>query len=84
MLYVLVTGCRWQDLPRSYDAPTTERLRLTRRGEAVWECIWRAALAHLDLHSQLDWPIAFLDGSFVPAKNGGEKVGLTGKGKGTR
>jgi transposase len=28
--------------------------------------------------------LACLDGSFVPAKNGGEKVGLTKKGKGTK
>jgi transposase len=28
--------------------------------------------------------MAFLDGSFAPAKNGGEKVGVTKKGKGTK
>lgn len=28
--------------------------------------------------------MAFLDGSFAPAKNGGDKVGLTKKGKGTK
>jgi hypothetical protein len=36
-------------------------------------------LAALDQWGELDWSIAFLDGSFVPAKKGGEKVGLTGK-----
>jgi transposase len=85
MLYVLITGCRWQDLPREYGAPTTVWRRLTQWGEAgVWERIWRAALAALDRQGQLDWTIAFLDGSFVPAKRGGEKVGLTRKGKGTK
>jgi transposase len=59
--------------------------RLKRWGEAgVWERIWRASLADLDLRGQLDWTMAFLDGSFAPAKNGGEKVGLTRKGKGTK
>jgi transposase len=38
----------------------------------------------LDLRGQLDWTVAFLDGSFAPAKRGGEKVGLTKKGKGTK
>jgi transposase len=52
--------------------------------EGVWEHIWRAALALLDAHAKLDWSIAFLDGSFVPAKKGGEHVGLTRKGKGTK
>ncbi len=28
--------------------------------------------------------MAFLDGSFAPAKRGGEKVGVTRKGKGTK
>lgn len=85
ILYVLITGCRWQDLPDAYGAPTTVWRRLKRWGEAgVWERIWRAALAALDEQSKLDWSMAFLDGSFVPAKRGGEHVGLTRKGKGTK
>jgi transposase len=85
ILYVLVTGCRWQDVPREYGAPTTAWRRLKRWGEAgIWERIWRAALAPLDEQGQLDWSMAFLDGSFVPAKRGGEQVGLTRKGKGTK
>jgi hypothetical protein len=50
----------------------------------IWEHIWRAALAHLDQAGQLDWSMAFLDGSFAPAKNRGEHVELTHKGKGTK
>jgi len=42
------------------------------------------ALATLDRQGQLDWTIAFLDGSFVTAQRGGEKVGLTRKGEGTK
>ena len=43
----------------------------------IWERSWRAALATLDQQGQLDWTIAFLDGSFVAAERGGEQVGLT-------
>jgi transposase len=50
----------------------------------VWERIWRAALAALHLNGKLDWTMAFLDGSFAPAKRGGEQVGVTKKGKGTK
>jgi hypothetical protein len=50
----------------------------------VWERVWRAALAALDQQGQLDWSMAFLDGSFAPAKKGGDEVGLTKKGKGTK
>ena len=71
ILYVLTTGCRWQDLPRDYGAPTTVWQRLKRWGEeGIWEHIWRAALAALDLRGKLDWAMAFLDGSFAPAKKG--------------
>jgi transposase len=85
ILYVLITGCRWQDLPREYGAPTTVWRRLKRWGEeGVWEHIWRVALATLDRRGELDWSMAFLDGSFAPAKKGGDKVGLTKKGKGTK
>ena len=85
ILYVLITGCRWQDLPREYGAPTTVWRRLKQWGEAgVWEHIWRAAPAGLDQQGRLDWSMAFLDGSFAPAKKGGEQVGLTKKGKGTK
>jgi hypothetical protein len=81
----LVTGGRWQGLPRKYGAPTTVWRRLKRWGEiGIWKHIWRAALAHLDQAGRLDWSMAFLDGSFVPAKNGGAGVGLTRKGTGTK
>jgi transposase len=84
ILYVLITGCRWQDLPCEYGAPTTVWRRLRRWGEeGVWERIWRVALASLDCCDGLDWNTAFLDGSFAPAKKGGDKVGHTEKGKGT-
>src|SRR5215468_7562132 len=85
ILYVLITGCRWQDLPREYGAPTTVWRRLKRWGEeGMWERIWRATLTTLDQRGELDWTMAVLDGSFVPAKKGGGHVGLTRKGKGTK
>jgi transposase len=85
ILYLLITGCRWQDLPRAYGAPTTVWRRLKRWDETgVWERVWRAALAALDRQGQIDWSMAFLDGSFAPARKGGDKVGLTKKGKGTK
>jgi transposase len=85
ILYVLITGCRLQDLPREYGASTTVWRRLKRWGEeGVWERIWRTALAALDLQGKLDRSLAFLDGSFAPAKRGGDKVGVTKKGKGTK
>src|SRR5262245_37081793 len=85
ILYVLITGCRWQDLPREYGPQTTVWRRLKRWGDAgVWERIWRAALAALDRQGTLDWLMAFRDGSSAPTNRGGEQVGVTEKGKGTK
>ena len=85
ILDVLLRGCRWQDLPRESGAPTTAWRRLTHRGEVgIGERIRRAALATRDRPGQLDRTLAFRDGSFVAATRGGEKVGLTRKGKGTK
>src|SRR5262249_24553779 len=85
ILYILITGCRWQDLPRDYGAPTTVWRRLKCWGEGgVWERIWRATLATLDQQGKLDWSMTFLNGSYAPATKGGDKVGLTKKGKGIK
>lgn len=71
ILYVLRTGCRWQDVPREYGSPTTcwRRLR-TWEEDGTWERIWRSLLALLDELRKLEWAKVFLDGSFVPAKKG--------------
>ncbi|HEV2753097.1 MAG TPA: IS5 family transposase [Solirubrobacteraceae bacterium] len=85
ILYVLRSGCRWQDLPRRYGAPTTVWRRLkTWQEDGTWFRLWRTILGRLDAQGRLDWRYAYLDGSFAPAKNGGDGVGLTRKGKGTK
>ena len=85
ILHVLRSGCRWQDLPRRYGAPTTVWRRLKPwQEDGTWLRLWRTVLGRLDAQGRLDWRYAYLDGSFAPAKKGGEAVGLTRKGKGTK
>jgi transposase/quercetin dioxygenase-like cupin family protein len=66
VLYVLRTGCRWEDVPRRYGSPATcwRRLRAWEK-DGTWECIWRRLLTFLDQRKKLEWAKAFLDGSFV-------------------
>lgn len=72
ILYVLRTGCRWQDLPSEYGTPSTAWRRLRAWEEnGTWERLWRAMLESLESEEKLRWAEAFLDGSFVPAKRGG-------------
>jgi transposase len=74
ILYVLRTGCRWQELPAAYGAPVTAWRRLrTWQEQGVWQRIWQTLLASLDAQHRLDWSTAFLDGSFVPAKKGARR-----------
>jgi len=73
ILWILRSGARWQDLPEEFPSPSTCWRRLRDwEGQGVWLTIWRAFLAELNQHGQLDWSESFLDGSFASAKKGGE------------
>jgi transposase len=71
ILFVLQTGCTWEDVPRTYGSPTTGWRRFQAwTADGTWDGIWRRRLRALDAHSKLAWAQAFLDGSVVPAKQG--------------
>jgi transposase len=79
ILYVLKTGCAWEDMPREYGSPTTCWRRLQQWSDnGTWDRIWRALLSQLDAQGKLEWAQAFLDGSFIPAKKGGRESGEAG------
>ena len=85
ILYVLRTGCRWEDMPRGYGSSVTcwRRLRQWER-EGVWERIWRTSLSLLNERGKLEWAKAFLDGTFVPAKRGARELGAPSGARGAR
>ena len=71
IVYVLKTGCAWEDLPREYGSDSTCWRRLNEWSEdGTWEPIWRTLLSRLDAAEKIAWAQAFLDGRFVPAKKG--------------
>jgi len=56
VLYVLRTGCRWQDLPGEYGSSVTCWRRLNQwQEQGVWEDIWRTLLGTLDAQGRLEW-----------------------------
>jgi transposase len=72
ILFVLKTGCTWEDVPRVYGSPATCWRRFSMWAQnGTWEQVWRVLLSQLDAQGKLEWTQAFLDGSFVPAKKGG-------------
>lgn len=71
ILYVLRTGCRWQDLPREYgSAVTCWRRFVTWEADGTWARIWQALLPTLDTAARMAWAQALLDGRVVPSKQG--------------
>jgi transposase/heme-degrading monooxygenase HmoA len=71
ILYVLRTGCRWQDLPREYgSAVTCWRRFVAWETDGTWARIWQALLPTLDTAARMAWAQALLDGKVVPSKPG--------------
>lgn len=84
ILWVLRSGARWKDLPRTYPSASTCWRRLRDWEECdVWLTLWRTFLSELDEQGRLNWEQVFADGSFAPAKRG-LGVGKTKRGKGTK
>ena len=85
ILWVLRTGARWKDLPRSYPPYQTCHRRFqqwVRQG--VLEQVLHTLASTLLEQGRIDLSEAFIDGTFVPAKRGGPAVGPTKRGKGTK
>jgi transposase len=74
ILYVLRTGCRWNDLPEKYGSGVTCWRRFTRWSkEGVWTKLWRRLLRTLKEKERLNLEHAIIDSSTVMAKKGGRK-----------
>jgi len=71
ILYVLITGCRWNDLPKEYGCYVTAWRRLHRWArDGTLAKLWRHLLGELDAEGLLEWRRCAIDGSYVKAKKG--------------
>jgi transposase len=71
ILFVLVTGCQWEKLPKCFPSPSTCWRRFddwTHSG--VFATVWQILLEELDDLGQIDWTEAAADAWFVRAKKG--------------
>ena len=74
ILWIAWTGSPWAALPKEYGSPTTCWRRLQEwEADGVFLNMWRAFLAELNDAQKIRWDECFADGSFAPAKKGGEK-----------
>ncbi len=69
ILYVLTTGCRWQDMPRCYGSYKTawRRLKWWSR-EGIWSKILAAAQQHAYAIGKLDLEIIAVDSTLIDSK----------------
>jgi transposase len=85
VLWVLRTGAPWHDLPERY--PPYQTCHRCFQG---WVCdgtlgqVLATLTEDLKEREGLNLSECFIDGTFVPAKKGGQSVGKTKRGKGTK
>ena len=74
VLFVLRSGCRWEDLPDCFPSPATcWRRHRDWTNEGVWEKAWALVLAELEEDGRLDTSESALDATFVEARKGGSR-----------
>ena len=85
ILYVLRTGCRWQDVPAEHGSPATAWRRFKAwEADRTWERVWLALLFSLDAQGKQEWVQAFLDGNIVPTKRGESREKSPGSARASR
>src|SRR4051794_14744786 len=71
ILWVLRSGARWKDLPRSFPSYVTCWRRFAEWSrDGVWDLAWRRLVEQLDRRGDIDWEQGFADGTFASAKKG--------------
>ena len=71
IIWVLISGARWQDLPERYPSPSTCWRRLREwTDDGRFLAAWELLLGKLDRLKGINWEEAIGDGSFVRAKKG--------------
>jgi len=83
ILYVLVTGCRWMDMPPKYGSYVTAWRRLKRWSEeGVWKRVLEALIAKGYSTGRLSLDRVAVDSTTVEARKGGSSWGTTDIGVG--
>ena len=66
ILWVLRSGARWKDLPRSFPSYVTCWRRFVEWSRAgLWDQAWCRLIDQLDRESEVDWQEGFADGTFA-------------------
>ena len=78
ILYVLITGCRWQDMPRHYGSYQTAWRRLKWWSkEGIWDMILIAAQEKAYAIGKLNLETIAVDSTFIDSKKAANLLGIT-------
>jgi transposase len=71
IIYVLTTGCRWQDMPKLFGDDSTVNLRLRKwQQNKIWKNILSGAIKSAHLSGKMQLQKISIDSSSVSAKKG--------------
>jgi transposase len=71
ILFVLIAGCRWKDLPARFPSKSVCHARFKQwTEEGRFQIAWQRLLHLKQMLGQLDLSTLLGDGTFVPAKKG--------------
>jgi len=71
IIYVLTSGCRWEEMPRKYGSKSTAHLRLqTLQQEGIWKKILSGIIKSANSSGKLNLQKISIDSSSISAKNG--------------
>lgn len=83
ILYVLRTGCQWDELPKCYPPKSTVHDRLKAWAErGILEKLWQTILIEYDDLKGIGWEWLSADGCITKAPLGGEATGKKSDGQG--
>ena len=75
IIYVLISGCRWSEMPKIYGDDSTANLRLRKWQEiGVWKKILKCAIKSAHKSGKINLQKISVDSSSIPAKKGGCNV----------
>ncbi|TWT59601.1 transposase [Rubinisphaera italica] len=75
VLWILVTGARWKDLPKAYPSKATcHRRHAAWSGDGTLMKVWERLLVTMEGNGQIDLSETFGDGTFASAKKGVKRL----------
>ncbi len=69
IIYVLITGCRWSEMPEKYGDDSISNLRLRKwKQKGIWKKILSCAIKSIHLSGKLNLQKISIDSSSIPVK----------------